>query len=319
MFVATGVLEGTSLKVPPGALSEDVTIQIFAGAISLIPGLTEIGPPALFTPEGLQFSEKVEMTLPFDVSQVPANTPSTNFFVAIRDRAGLVSSEPVGSVDVANGRATLEVDHFSTYWVDIITVQVLDPTQYFPLNDGDTYVYSNGVTIFVQQVSNEPNLGGRTVMKVNLGILGRDSGIYLRREGTINSAGTYDGQTSQQIDDAPIVFLPQQTELGNPTFSDGDFRGYEPYGASTPTYTGNHTVSVTVDAHTEVTTPLRTFSDAIAVLYEEVWRRSTGAQGSSSERIWFAKDVGPVILELEGLPEGRLISATVAGNPITSN
>jgi len=71
--------DGTTVVIPPGALSEDVTITIAPNPYA--PNMTQAQALAvqhLFGPEGQQFMKPVSVTLEFDPSSLPAGVTESD-------------------------------------------------------------------------------------------------------------------------------------------------------------------------------------------------------------------------------------------------
>jgi RHS repeat-associated protein len=122
--------EGVTLDIPPGALSQDVTITIEAlgaddvAAMDL--GLTNVTAPALgyrFGPDGQRFLEPIEITLAFGRDKVPAGLTDDDVDLYFFDEtAGFwVPLERV-TVDAAAGTVTAWTDHFTDFVSAALTV-----------------------------------------------------------------------------------------------------------------------------------------------------------------------------------------------------
>ncbi|MHB8416575.1 MAG: hypothetical protein ACYDCL_00765 [Myxococcales bacterium] len=67
-------LAGTSIVIPPGALTADTTITIAEGASPVAPaGAQAAGPVVTFGPDGTQFRAPATITLPYDTHGAPAD------------------------------------------------------------------------------------------------------------------------------------------------------------------------------------------------------------------------------------------------------
>ena len=144
--------------------------------------------------------------------------------------------------------------------------------------------------------------------------LGR--GIYLRRSGDIFCLGEF--FTSQQIVfDKALIYLNETTAVGHTTATNTNALGYDPFGSTTPSFGGGWDKSVTIVSQGPLTTPLKSFPDTIEVEFVSVFTPSTGGSGTRTDTIWFARDVGPVQLELEDRRStSRLVAATINGVPL---
>ncbi len=106
---------GTQVKVPAGALGKDTLITIALDPSAPVPtGVTVVGTPYVFGPEGLVFSTAVTVTLSFDPARVPAGR-------SVKDIE--VFTAPVGSNDFTKLSTTVldkthvaaETAHFSVF------------------------------------------------------------------------------------------------------------------------------------------------------------------------------------------------------------
>ena len=104
--------------MPPGALSEPTVVVVGTAPVLDEPPTDAqgAGPTVFFGPEGLEFQEDVEITLPFDPTTYSGDMEDVEVFT--RDEDGNVEEvENIVDVDPDAGTVTAEVSHFSSFRV----------------------------------------------------------------------------------------------------------------------------------------------------------------------------------------------------------
>jgi hypothetical protein len=109
------LISGSNVAVPAGALVEPTPIVISTTTDVQIKGDDGgAGPSVFFGPEGLQFTQDVDVTIPMDVEQFEGDF--TTLRVYTRDARGKVSLVPGPyDVDADAGTCTFQVAHFSSF------------------------------------------------------------------------------------------------------------------------------------------------------------------------------------------------------------
>ena len=315
--VTSGALAGTSLTIPPGALTATVTFSVFEDQVSLAPGLIDVGPAVRIEPSIL-LALPALLTLPFDPTRVPPPTTTGDFVVRMRDGTGQLSQEAPRHVDQANGRVQIDVVQMLTWWVSV--PDAIDTRAYLPLGGGDFYVFNSGLRLAVDETRTEPNFLSLPLTKLTFSQLSFFTGHYFTEDarGALSLFGEFEiAFTNRQERLASSVLLLEPVEvIGQQREVFYSFVGFEPYGSPVPTYMGSaHTIASVVE-HTSVTTPLRGFDDV--VLWELFTERSDSRPqyGTTRWRFWLANGIGPVQVQLNDGPLHRLESGSVGGVPI---
>jgi ZU5 domain len=111
---------GAKVVIPQGALSQNTEIAIAqtgTGAPALPPNVTTVGAMFAFTPHGTIFNAPVTVTMPFDISKLPAgSTP-----VLLKTNAAQSTFETVVGATVSGSTMTAQVSSFSFLQVVIPT------------------------------------------------------------------------------------------------------------------------------------------------------------------------------------------------------
>lgn len=118
---ADSLLAGLIIEVPPGALSETVTLQA-AGTVDPTPlpdTAAAIGPQIVITPEDLTFDVPIRVTVPFDMAVRNLwETPDDECRVWVRDGEGWTRANPVASSETA---VTIELDQTASFAAGVFT------------------------------------------------------------------------------------------------------------------------------------------------------------------------------------------------------
>lgn len=118
---------GTSVVVPPGALTAETRIEIAessAGAPPLPAGLVAAGPMFAFTPHGTRFAAPVTMTVPFDPALVPAGRTPQLYKTNAQNQW-----EQVATVTIGTASISAQVTGFSSAQVVVPPLQRNDPVR----------------------------------------------------------------------------------------------------------------------------------------------------------------------------------------------
>jgi formylglycine-generating enzyme required for sulfatase activity len=103
------------VTVPAGALDKDKMITITADPSSPVPaGVTVVGTPYLFGPEGLTFSRPVTVTLLFDATRVPARKSAKNIDVFTAP-VGSTSFSTLSTTVIDPTHVSAPTTHFSIF------------------------------------------------------------------------------------------------------------------------------------------------------------------------------------------------------------
>ncbi len=104
--------EGVTLDFPAGALAEDTTITVETLSAAGLPDAEKIaGAVFEFGPDGTEFLKPVALTLEFDASTKPEGDYAAK--VAVLEDGKWTTL----ATTVAGGKATTEIEHFSTYTI----------------------------------------------------------------------------------------------------------------------------------------------------------------------------------------------------------
>lgn len=109
------VISGANVVVPAGAVTSPTPI-IVSTTTDFRPKGDDggAGPAVFFGPEGLQFQQDVDVTIPFDVAQFEGDLSQLRVYT--RDARGNVSLVPGPyAVDAIAGTCTFPVSHFSSF------------------------------------------------------------------------------------------------------------------------------------------------------------------------------------------------------------
>ncbi len=314
--VTSGPLTGTSITVPRGALSEPTTITIDETQTSDVPDAIAAGPGAVFGPFGTTFAVDATLTLIFDAASLPPGVTSSDFVVKARTSQGRIVDIAPDAVNMAMGTVTAKTDRVGSFWVAVsLRNGNLDLFAYLPLGVDDIYSYENGITASVGISQSEPNVATPVVVLAFAGNVVNER-LYLDRFlGDTMLLGRHNLVLgTQTVLDFGLTLLPAAGGLGSVTQSVDFFTGYDPYGAVLPSIFGIETMKVTVVSQGRLDTPLGRFNDVVEVVIESSVSSTLVASATLRDRLWLARGVGPVQIDLEGAG-GRagIVSATVNG------
>lgn len=306
--VDEGLLAGTAITVPAGALAQPTRLWIARDVAAAQPGFRVLGAAAALSPFDLRFLVPVQITLPF--------RDGTDATVLARRSGRVVELGP--STSPASRRVTVETLAAASFWSVERFAGGVPVAPFLPLGDGNVWNFDGGLTATMTQSSGEPNLGGQSVIVFEFARDGARLGFYLQRTfGPTWSLGHFAalGGIDYQHVHGPALFLPAATTLGQPLHTVHEFEGFQPLGATAGAYAGLGELEFLADHPEPVAVGMRTFDDLLRV--RAVARHATPA-GAARELEWvltLARDVGPVAVEVFGV-SASLTSATVGGQSV---
>ena len=319
--VQAGVLAGTALLVPPGALTADTTVVIRLGTASDRPGYVPVGPAAQFTPDGTQLDSPAIGTLVSRDDLVPPGTSIGDYLVQIRDGSGDSVLVAARDADVAAGRVTFSLTQFATAWVVVSTERSGAPlTDYLPMNDGDRYTFGSGLVLRFEDSTAEPNLAGTPITRVVL-----DDGVSLRGPYLLRSLGDYllagdfdEAADRQRLFDSPSLFIPASGNF-NQIVAEREYDIHALVGA--PPATTRGVAAIVLTAQFPIQFPIRppgglvtaigTFEDYLTLSWQIRWDDGLQATSTTYEMV-LVRDIGPVFLTIGTQPH-YIRSAIVGG------
>jgi hypothetical protein len=112
-----------SIVIPAGALATDTAIAIRSNPTATAPsGAIEVGTPYTFSPDGLQFSKPVTVTMAFDASRVPTGIAASSVMIESAPD-GSTTYTALATTLVDSSHVSTTTTHFSTY-VPVTLAQV---------------------------------------------------------------------------------------------------------------------------------------------------------------------------------------------------
>ena len=182
------------------------------------------------------------------------------------------------------------------------------------------YEFGNDLTIRVSESTTRPNLAGTRVTDVSIvGDLVHE-GLHLDRPApVVTTVGRFARFTSfQELHSGELTVLPAVSTLGASTRSSTAYAGFEPWGSTAPAYSGTETFTVTLLTEGYLDTPLGRFEDVLEFEWLSERSDSRPASETRRDRLWLARGVGPVQVDLPRLaPIGRVIRAVAQGRTVT--
>jgi hypothetical protein len=309
-----GELAGTLIRVPEDALTGATTFTIQQVQRPAWPGYRAIGLGVRMSPGAQVFEKPLTIRIPFDFLQWTFNP-----LVVLRlDAPGTIVE--VGPVSpVFSSPVELEVGSLSTFWVAERMFGGFLTDGFLPIDDGNRWQLTNGMSIACDFSAMEPNLVGVPVQRFLIETPTASAGFYLQ----IGSSGIeIQGQpfasaaTSGQYVHLASLFLPSPLTVGQEVTAAREFQFFEPFGSTEAADAGVVLATLTVRQPPPVTTPLGTFRD----LLELRWQASYAGGGAGTRTfactLTLARNVGPVAVTALGL-DGLLESGIVSGAPIT--
>lgn len=321
--VDAGPLAGTALTIPAAAVPDGTKITIDQSSTPLLLGYETLGPGANFVAEAAQLAIPASARLVFDPALLPAGATGSDLVVIRQTSQGRRVTVPPTALDLTVGTVEVSVDRFASYWVARRTLDIdFVLANYFPLFDGDTFVFDNGVVLSLQDELEEPNLEGIFVTKATFDDgLGGDYGLYLRREFTETFLfGEFSASAGfQTVGIPPLLWLPETGRLDMPFFDRHGVTVYRPYGSTVPTDVAEVRTATTIASQGRLDTPLGRFTNVLELVFVIERTDSRGLIETTTDRLWLARGIGPVQIELSGIgtpARGRLVSGVVGGSPI---
>jgi len=319
--VTDGPLAGTTLVIPIFALSEDVIVTIGEGNMRPQPDAFAIGPATRISPSELGLAHDASAILVYDADEVPAATPLSDFVVKRSDARGRITDLAPDLVKPEEGTLLVLLPELSTYCV-AIKGSPFSLADYWPMHDGDTYEFDNGVVLALSRTAGEPQIN-QPIVKATFVTAAGDTGWYLdpASSGETYLLGRFSvTEGFQELGNQPLMLLPDYANLGDSGQTECGMTGFEPFGATVSSYSAREELTTTLVSGGVLNTPLGQFSDVIEI--EIVCDREDSTAGgtitSSSvvDRLWLARGIGPVHIALQGLPRGQVTGGVVAGKPL---
>ena len=119
VVVPEGPLGGAGIEIPPGAMAEDtvITVQSVPDIDVPDPGQNApAGPTVDFGPDGLEFGEDAEVTLPYDPASIPEGEEPEDVLMVVQEEAdGSQQVLPPSGVDPDEETVTVAVGGFSRF------------------------------------------------------------------------------------------------------------------------------------------------------------------------------------------------------------
>ena len=317
--VTDGVLAGTSLTVLAGSLTAPVAITIVSSTPPFLRGFREIGPGTRFGPPNTSFDPAASATLIFDPAQLPPGTATGDLVVKRRNSQGRITDLIPQIINFDAGTVVVPVDEFSTYWVVASIDRFTLSEDYFPMLNGDTFVYDNGMVLTVSDSVSEPNLQNVFVTRLIFELGGRDLGLYVDR---ILGETVLFGEFSlsddfQVIDNRVLPWLPANLVLGTTQTEFTDFLRFTPFGALLPSGVGVEDIVTTVVSQGSLPTPMGIFPDVYEVRMERtIQRGNSTVPNQITDTIWFARGVGPIRVDIGELGRGTITEGVVGGRVV---
>lgn len=169
-----------------------------------------------------------------------------------------------------------------------------DLKEYFPLNDGNIWVYEikedNTVSIEKSKIDGKEYVNNKETIKMvyedgRYDCIGRDSeGIKAYKE--VDVDGSY------LVFTPPFIILPFNKE--SPKKYKCSYLIYDNEGCLIPNSGGEITMEIKFEAREGITIPAGKFLNCIKVLKSESWDSDDGGFAEAKSIVWFAKGVGKV-------------------------
>ena len=326
--LTTGELAGLEIAVPPGATTAPVQLTVATSFAQIQPGFSNLSRGILLGPSPREFALPVAVTLPFE-----AGRQGRAAVVLARQQDGRVI-EIAGVTEPDTGKVRFQTLNFpAVYWVAqrLLGWVTTNPQGVFgstpgflPLQTGNRWNFSNGITITLTASAAEPNLQGVTVFRLLIETPDQNLGLYLRRidsppfaYGPTDVLGEYStngGTDYQEIHDLSL-FLPAEVTLGQPMLSVLPALLYQPYGTAAPTTSATTILRVLPTGVPPLRTAVGRFDDVFQLDWSMEARAPNGARQSAAVVMTLARGVGPIAVQVAGIA-GVLTSGTVNGQPI---
>lgn len=310
--VLEGDLAGVRVEVPIEASAVPVHITASRTVAAAVPGFRYAGRAVSFGPPR-PFAAPVVVTIPFS-----SGAASGNELVVLqrRDDGELVEIAP-SAIDSVAGLATFHTLALGTCWAAERLFLGIGTEEYLPVQDGDAWVFENGLSMGMTMAIGEPNVP--FAFRFTLRGPQDESTFYVDRHwsGTTELLGTTSptGGGWQRLHERRR-FLPGRLTLGRGVADDFVADVYEPFGATAPTGTAVVAAELAAEQPARISTPVGDYGDLLKVRFAWSDVRSDGSKAPPRELVvTFARYVGPVELEAFG-QRGLLIGGIVGGVPI---
>ncbi len=320
LVVSAGVLAGTSLEIPAGALAEEVAVTIHLGQSRPSPGHGAIGPAAKIGPDAKVFIKGATLILPFDTAGIPPSTPLEKFSIKTWDGQELTDIAALG-VDRVKGRVTVEIHKTCTAWVSFFGQSAPTPIrEYWPMSGGDSYDFDNATTLRI--VDADPILTGQLERTTQLAWTDglRQWGFAWMWNG--GDGLFWLGQYGMSGDDRrtalePQLLSPKLVTVG--TVNEQAFASvyFRRSGQTVGTFYGDELIRFEVQAQIpEMSVPLGTFRDVLQVRLHSIVGQGVRVE---TTLFWLARGVGPIQVQTNSAPPTALVNARVGGVQIRPN
>ncbi len=307
--VDSGILAGTMLVVPAGAVVDPVTVSIDMTGVTAVPDASAIGPAAAFSPDGTTFATPATLTLaltPVMAAQLPPEGAApAGIVIKQRQRDGRIIDIVPTAVDQTAGTVTAEVSTLASFWVARqVSGGDIAMFDYWPMAAGDRWEFVDNFAVTVTESNSEPNLP-TLVTRLSLVGSGIDEGFYFERVGgetdVFGRYGRY-ATTEQDLYDQGLVLLPATMRLGDQVVSMDGYDGYTPIGTTMSTFRGDETITVRLLTEGRYQTSLGQFNDVLEVEIEGDRVDDRPDSSTSVFHLWLARDIGPIQLDSPLLP-----------------
>ena len=306
--------EPTSLTVPAGALATDTNIRITLALHSIVPGWVDVGPTYEISPIRTTFSAPSQLVLLFDPDSMSSAVVDSDVRIGFRNSSGQISVIVPTQVDRAQNLVRCDVTELGVFWV--VAPDIVSAAALWPLNHGDTYRFDSRMVITVEHTSIEPNFSPRTVIKVTLTRTGRTSGYYFDTNGgQLLLLGTFEITDQQILTASPVLLIDRRDAIGTIRPVTGTILGFVPYGSSNVGFQGLSRTTTNLAERQDLTLGLGIFHTVRVPVRNEL-SVGGGLVDTSDIQFWLAEDVGPVQIRFGTSNVTRLVSGTVAGEPI---
>lgn len=317
LAVRDGPLDGASLTIPPGALTDGHSFGIQQYMVSPLPAnVVVIGPMARFgvlgSPElrgGVEFLTPATATLPIDPALVPGFAADDDIVAMVWN--GVPSDPGFVPVRVAGGRRTLASFPLRRTATAVLCVRTRDAhpsrSTRLPLLFGSMFRFDDGSIWEIRDATGGADLPAGPVALLDTGDFGAwitfdaIAGFALAgvRAAAVDSRWMLDGQLG-------LLFAQPSAGL---RWSSARYRRFDG-AATTPAEVGEVVLTIAESPVDSLPTPLGTFT-GVSLL--EVGPPAQPAWG----RLWLAPGVGVIAFEIPPLGRaGLLVEGIVGGEAI---
>ena len=325
--VTSGSYAGTSVTIPANVLTLATRIQIWSSSTIALTGWVIVGPAARFAPDGLALGASGTAVVTYDPSSLPTGTADTDVRVVARDSSGTTTVITPTQVDAMTGLVTTQITAFATLWC--VVPDRVAATDYLPLANGNEYLFDFAADNALQVIDATGDQGVTADWRLTFLLPWfHRSGIYLDENGMggIDFVGLIDSPpqmlATADINDMNVPFLEPIEVVGTSHMAAFTYKVFSidlNNPPPTQTATGMGTLTVDIERRETVDTAVGRFRNTVVVAWTEDWSDTTGASGSGKIRMWLAKDVGPVQIQIGTDAPAPLRSGTVGGQPISGS